>query len=537
LIIVTVVLVLVSLAAYGFVALMQAENKAAHIRGDQLQAENVAASGMELIGGLLDLPRSQRAAAGDLGNQPGLFQGQRVDGEATDARQGRFSIVCPHWDETGSASFRFGLEQESYKLNLATVLQWDQKSSGAGRAALMNLPGMTEGTADALLDWIDEDQTARPLGAESDYYLSLEPSYRAADTLPRSIEELLLVRGVTRELLLGLDLNANYRVDPFEAALASSQLQGQAASPALQTSRRVPWSRFLTVYSTERNESFDGRPRIFLNDSSLSSLHQRLLTALGPAWANFIIAYRQYGPSETSDRGEYPGQFAVDLSVPPKFKIESPLDLVGSTVKVPSSSSRSSSSGSSPSSSTSPSSPPSPRPLASPLETGAPGNPNDLLRLCDETTVDPQPIIRGRVNINGAPREVLSGVPGLDAAVIARIVSAKSTGQSDSRQRHAVWLLTEGFVDQPTMKRLLPSVTTGGDVMAAQIVAFYDQQSPWARVVAVFDGTRKPARRVYYKNLRNVGRGFSLGQLASAVDDRPFGPPSSVVPAPPPAGY
>ncbi|MGB1580203.1 MAG: type II secretion system minor pseudopilin GspK [Nevskiales bacterium] len=50
-------------------------------------------------------------------------------------------------------------------------------------------------------DWIDADIEPRfPEGAEDDYYLGLTPAYRTANRPFTSVSELLLVRGVTREI-------------------------------------------------------------------------------------------------------------------------------------------------------------------------------------------------------------------------------------------------------------------------------------------------------------------------------------------------
>ena len=48
-----------------------------------------------------------------------------------------------------------------------------------------------------------------------------------------------------------------------------------------------------------------------------------------------------------------------------------------------------------------------------------------LLRLLDQTTAIPQPIVRGRININLAPEPVLRAVPGLEASAVDRILSAR----------------------------------------------------------------------------------------------------------------
>jgi general secretion pathway protein K len=56
---------------------------------------------------------------------------------------------------------------------------------------------------DSILDWIDNDDLTRLNGAESDYYQSLSPPYRAKNAPLDRVEELLLIRGVTPELYQG----------------------------------------------------------------------------------------------------------------------------------------------------------------------------------------------------------------------------------------------------------------------------------------------------------------------------------------------
>ncbi len=56
---------------------------------------------------------------------------------------------------------------------------------------------------DSILDWIDADDFTRINGAENDYYRSLKEPYNCKSAPMDSIEELLLVRGVTRDLFYG----------------------------------------------------------------------------------------------------------------------------------------------------------------------------------------------------------------------------------------------------------------------------------------------------------------------------------------------
>lgn len=62
---------------------------------------------------------------------------------------------------------------------------------------------MAKGIVDAIVDWIDEDDKESDFGAENSYYQSLAQPYRCKNEPLTYIEELLLVRGITPELLFG----------------------------------------------------------------------------------------------------------------------------------------------------------------------------------------------------------------------------------------------------------------------------------------------------------------------------------------------
>jgi general secretion pathway protein K len=54
--------------------------------------------------------------------------------------------------------------------------------------------------ADAVIDWLDQNDTALPDGAESDYYALLPTPYRAHNGPIDSLEELRLIKGVTDDI-------------------------------------------------------------------------------------------------------------------------------------------------------------------------------------------------------------------------------------------------------------------------------------------------------------------------------------------------
>jgi type II secretory pathway component PulK len=57
--------------------------------------------------------------------------------------------------------------------------------------------------SDSIQDWIDPDDSPRPGGAESDYYQGQTPPYYAKNAPMDSLEELLLLKGVTRAMYEG----------------------------------------------------------------------------------------------------------------------------------------------------------------------------------------------------------------------------------------------------------------------------------------------------------------------------------------------
>jgi general secretion pathway protein K len=58
---------------------------------------------------------------------------------------------------------------------------------------------------DAIKDWIDEDDETTGFSAEDSYYQSLEHPYSCRNAPFESLDELVLVKGITRELFYGTE--------------------------------------------------------------------------------------------------------------------------------------------------------------------------------------------------------------------------------------------------------------------------------------------------------------------------------------------
>ncbi|WP_448874002.1 type II secretion system minor pseudopilin GspK [Desulfobulbus propionicus] len=72
----------------------------------------------------------------------------------------------------------------------------------SGRFAVKD-QDQAEALLDALTDWLDQDDEERPLGAESSYYQGLEKPLACRNGKMETVEELLLVKGMTPAIVLG----------------------------------------------------------------------------------------------------------------------------------------------------------------------------------------------------------------------------------------------------------------------------------------------------------------------------------------------
>jgi type II secretory pathway component PulJ len=541
--VVMIVIVMITLAGLSFVLTLSTENKAVHRQGDQLQLDEALASGMELLKAFCSQSAQLREESGGTQDNAAAF-GNLVmpgDGGARDVLQ--LSIVSPAADGQAGDVVRFGLQNESARLNLGVLADWDRRVPGSAAAALLQLPGMSEPTAAAILDWLDADGQPRPGGAEAEYYAGLGLPYEPRNGVPALLEELLLVRDVSRQALFGADANFDFQVDAGES-------QAAAANPTGSSEDSLPWARLMTVTGAERNLTFAGKPRIHLNEGDLKKLHAQLTETLDQPWADFVIAYRQFGPSadntasppakearrtrapQNRDRSRKlrssQGQAAespLDLSAPAKFEIECVLDLVGVTVMLPAGTAGGTAGTAGETDGAAGETAAAERSLACPLTEDSPDLREQLPRLADLTTTTDQAVIPGRVNINEAPRCVLLGVPGLDPGIVDRILALRTTvaDDSDLARRHALWLWTEGLVDRAAMRALWPFVTGGGDVFRAQLVAQRQGTGRTARAEAVVDATQSPPRQVYWRNLTLWGGTFSKESLGldASVDGEP----------------
>ncbi|MGD0464134.1 MAG: type II secretion system protein GspK [Tepidisphaeraceae bacterium] len=162
----------------------------------------------------------------------------QVPAEAIQVGSGYFWILQS--DADSDQDYLFGITDESSKLNINT----------ATAAQLMTLPCvLQQNVADAITDWRNPAARATADGAESGYYESLTEPYQCKNGPFETVEELLLVDGVTPQLLWGYDLNRNGILEPAERAAGGSNVEAFTGGGSGVDGRGI--YNYLTCYSTQ----------------------------------------------------------------------------------------------------------------------------------------------------------------------------------------------------------------------------------------------------------------------------------------------
>jgi general secretion pathway protein K len=96
------------------------------------------------------------------------------------------------------------IQDERGKLNLNDLASIDpnaRKGKILRVKRLFHLLQINPDLVDAIVDWVDADDIPEPDGAESIYYQSLRPAYRASNAPLQTLREMRLIKGMTPEII------------------------------------------------------------------------------------------------------------------------------------------------------------------------------------------------------------------------------------------------------------------------------------------------------------------------------------------------
>jgi type II secretory pathway component PulK len=551
LVVVLIVIVVLSLSAFLFSEAMTSENLATDSYTRSAQTLALAESGIDFAAAVLSNPDTfTNTLNSNPFNNPAVFQSLTVQDGAQPHFQGHFSIIAPLGPDDAPSDtqpYRFGVIDEGGKINLNAMMKVDSSGQMLYNM-LLQLPNMTEDIANSILDWLDADENPRENGAESDYYSSLTPPYQAKNGPLDSLEELLLVKGVTPQLLFGNDRNRNGILDPDED-------DGSGLCD-------LGWSAYLTVSSRTLNLDSNGNPRIYVNSQDLNTLYTNLTTAVGADLANYIVAYRLYGGQAMPTAGS--GSGAAGSSAAGSGTAGSSSSKSGGTsggssgsaggggasasnTTTPKSGSSSGSSGGSASAAAAPArlsrsnlgnfqqgrpqsisslyalinsrvaipgSTPQAQPTYYPSPLNDPSQLQQLLpTLLDEVTTSKNTELPARININSAPAGVLAALPGLSDSDVQAILdnrpSPDSTDPPDAIFQSPAWLIARANFTPQKVQALDQYITARSQVYRVQSVGYFND-GPVSRIEAVIDTNAGRPRVVYWRDLTALGKGFKL---------------------------
>jgi type II secretory pathway component PulK len=488
---VLMVIVVLSLVSYRFADAMASEQQVAYRSGEAAQAKAFAISGIHYAMGVLADPASLSNICNDypydnyaaFANIPVSNEGPRGGG--------RFAIIGVAESEGGSSTEkyvqRYGVVDEAGKVNLNTMMRIDS-SGEALRAMLILLPNMTEDVADAIADWLDSDDDQRANGAESAAY----PNYRPRNGPINTLDELILVQGVTTVNLFGNDRNRNGVQD-------ADEVDG--------TDFNRGWSDYLTVYGHELNVDSTGQPRLYVNDADMATVHKNLSAILGQDMADYTMAYRMYSQqsSLTPASGNTRTGSATDLrtavqtslaSARPRRQVRnSLLSMVNTRVTLPRAANA-----------------PQNEPT---VVVNCPLNDAAYLKsilptLLDKVTAKSNYELNPRINVNTAPQTLLMVLPGVTAEDAAASIAARANLDPLSAEyRTGAWLHTQAGMRMEIFKNIETYITGYTQTYRIQSIGYFARGGPVARVEAVIDTNGGQPRIVYYRDLTELGGGFA----------------------------
>jgi DNA uptake protein ComE-like DNA-binding protein len=386
--------------------------------GDRIQAHYLAVAGIEKAKALLFQDARERSRTGL------NHSGQLSDSadQFRDARLGRGQFRVFHRgrpDEGGGVLFGISDEESRLNVNIASLQELGMLNAQTPAA-------MTPDVVAGILDWRDEDNTVTQGGAEAEYYLAMQPPRMPRNGPLPTIRELLGVRGVTPELLLGKDQQQNGLTD----------LDDQSSQTPVTDVTDLGWAGLLTTDSTTHNVSGAGIDRV-----NVQSADQTTLTGVKGITddiAKAIVAYRGQNPLKSLAD-------LLDVVAAPNQNQAGQPGQPGQAANPRGQSGR----------------PPNQNSAGQGPQNTNPQGPkvideNLLMDIADDLTVDSGNDQPGLVNLNTASLEVLVCLPGLNRELAQAIISFR---QSNGFFPNIAWLLKVPRMNHDIFKQVAPRVT------------------------------------------------------------------------------
>jgi type II secretory pathway component PulK len=278
----------------------------------------------------------------------------------------------------------------------------------ADKKHFLNLLEMTAEQADSIMDWRDKDSDVRAEGAEADHYNHLEYWYPIRNAPFETLREVLFVKGIQEDDFYGEDYNLNGKLD-------ANEKDGEQSFPRDNQDALLDKGigDFLTCSSSCRNIDAQGNARVDITQKKANELQQEL------------------GVSEPH---------AKWIEEKAKGKLESIADLVDRN---------------------------SPKEKDKNDEKGDEPKPLDLetfKSIADKITISKEKILPGRININTAPREVLTAILEGDEPLADEIITYRDG--LETPMASIAGLLNVKSMNIERFKKIADFITVRSDVFS-----------------------------------------------------------------------
>lgn len=335
--------------------------------------------------------------------------------------EGAFWIIRPDYEEGRQEVYSVVDEASKVNLNTATT---DMLSA---------LPGMTPEVAAAVLDWRDSDSDLTVGGAESEYYLLLADPYECKNAPLETIEEMLLIKLTSPELLFGEDTNRNGRLDDNEN-------DADETEPPDNRNGKLDGGIYdlVTVYGSEANTAASGSQRTHINEASTRSLSNLLRRSVSQERLEDIVNRARLGR---------PFKNILDFYYRTGMTME------------------------------------------------------EFQPIADQITTSGEKVLRGLINVNTAPKQVLLCLPGLEESDASALVSARS---ADNLDRTSFAWVAEA-IPQAKAIGIGALLTARSYQFSADIVSVAGSGRAFRRCRIIVDARNSPPQVIYYQDLTPLG--------------------------------
>jgi len=365
-----------------------------------------------------------------------------------------------------ASNVTFGLTDEAAKINLNAFPGGFDAASSNLLTLQQQHPAITQQLIYNIMAWSSTNTQNNVGAAESQTYQMQTPPYLAKNAPFETVDELRYVSGITIDLLYGEDANLNGALEPNEndgdATAPSDNADGKLDSGLLE---------WFTVYTVEPSTDTNGSNRIDVTTGNVAnSLTNLLITNFGSGRAVQILQQAGLVSANGNLGGGGGGRGGGGGGGGNNVTFAGPLDFF--------------------------------------VQSGM--SPTEYAQI--ETSLR-GPNIKGLVNINTAPLEVLECLPGMDASKAQQIVSYRQANQANQDNRNTVAWLSQA-TDYQTITNLAPWITGRSYQYMADIAAVGHNGRGYRRTRFVFDTSQGYPVIIYRQDLTHLG--WALGQQTRA---------------------